>query len=654
MGQLKQMLRAQILAEMTYDRQMSDEEIAELIDRRMDVCMEEQPEEFPQTLGERLKLHRELFDSFRRLDILQELVDDPRVTEIMVNGPDQVFVETGGKIGRWEKSFESREQLEDLIQQIVSSVNRIVNTSMPLADARLSDGSRVHVVLEPIALNGPILTIRKFPEPMTMERLLDYGSISPEAADLLKTLVAARYNIFVSGGTGAGKTTFLNALSEFIPPGERVITIEDAAELQLNHIENLVRMETREANAEGAGAIGIGELIRAALRMRPDRLIIGEVRGKEALDLLQSLNTGHDGGFSSGHANSVKDMLSRLETMVLMAADLPLAAIRSQIASAVDIMVHVSRMRDKTRKVTAIEEVDRFENGEIILNPLFTFREAEKAGDGFGNTGKVEGSLEQIGTLKHRKNSDLQGIEYETYTLSRREWVLYGAEGILLAAALDYVFYRSFLLILLIFPAGILFPLALKKKLKQRRMEKLRGEFKDAILAVASGLNAGYSVENAFAVSLKEMEEIHGSDSMIAKEIRLILRKVRMNLTFEDALGDFAARSGLDDVKNFADVFLAARKSGGELMRIITRTAEIIGEKIRIQEEILTATASKRMEQRIMSGIPVLIVIYIELTSPGFFGILYTTLIGRMLMTVCLAVYLASCWLADYFLEIEV
>ena len=289
MGQLKQMLREQILAEMTYDRQMSDEEIAELIDRRMDACMEEQPEEFPQTLGARLKLHRELFDSFRRLDILQELVDDPRVTEIMVNGPDQVFVETGGKIGRWEKSFESREQLEDLIQQIVSSVNRIVNTSMPLADARLSDGSRVHVVLEPIALNGPILTIRKFPEPMTMERLLDYGSISPEAADLLKTLVAARYNIFVSGGTGAGKTTFLNALSEFIPPGERVITIEDAAELQLNHIENLVRMETREANAEGAGAIGIGELIRAALRMRPDRLIIGEVRGKEALDLLQSL-----------------------------------------------------------------------------------------------------------------------------------------------------------------------------------------------------------------------------------------------------------------------------------------------------------------------------------------------------------------------------
>lgn len=411
MGQLKKILREQILAEMTYERQMSDEEIADLIDRKMDACLEEQPGEFPLTLGERLKLHRELFDSFRRLDILQELVDDPRVTEIMVNGPDQVFVETGGKIGRWEKSFESREQLEDLIQQIVSSVNRIVNTSTPLANARLSDGSRVHVVLEPIALNGPILTIRKFPEPVTMERLMEYGSISKEAADLLKTLVAARYNIFVSGGTGAGKTTLLNALSEFIPSGERVITIEDAAELQLSHIENLVRLETRDANVEGAGAIGIGELIRAALRMRPDRIIVGEVRGKEALDLLQSLNTGHDGGFSSGHANSVKDMLARLETMVLMAADLPLPAIRSQIASAVDVMVHVARMRDKTRKITAIEEVDRFENGEIILNPLFAFRETKCPESRIGDRRKVEGSLERVGALKHREKLRLAGYD---------------------------------------------------------------------------------------------------------------------------------------------------------------------------------------------------------------------------------------------------
>lgn len=395
---LKKQLKADILQGFSYERQMSDEEISQAIDLRIF----EQAEEEAMTLGERLQLQRELFDSFRRLDILQELVDDPAITEIMVNGPGEVFVETGGKIGRWERSFESKEQLLDLIQQIVGRVNRIVNTSSPIADARLPDGSRVHVVLEPVALNGPILTIRKFPEPMTMERLLGYGSISAEAADFLKMLTAARYNIFVSGGTGAGKTSFLNALSEFIPADERVITIEDSAELQLSHIPNLVRLETREANAEGEGAIGIGGLIRASLRMRPDRIIVGEVRGKEAFDMLQAMNTGHDGSFSTGHANSVEDMLLRLETMVLMAADLPLEAIRRQIASAVDVMVHVARMRDRSRKVVAIEEVDRFENGEIILNPLYSFVET-------GGKTRVEGILKKTGELRHREKLRLAG-----------------------------------------------------------------------------------------------------------------------------------------------------------------------------------------------------------------------------------------------------
>lgn len=395
---LKRQLKGEILRGFSYERQMSDEEISQAIDERI-FARADQGE---MTLGERLKLQRELFDSFRRLDILQELVDDPAITEIMVNGPDEVFVETKGNIGRWEKSFESREQLLDLIQQIVGRVNRIVNTSSPIADARLPDGSRVHVVLEPVAVNGPILTIRKFPEPMTMERLLEFGSISEEAAEFLKVLTAARYNIFVSGGTGAGKTSFLNALSEFIPAGERVITIEDSAELRLSHIENLVSLETRDANAEGEGAIGIGALIRAALRMRPDRIIVGEVRGKEAFDMLQAMNTGHDGSFSTGHANSVEDMLLRLETMVLQAADLPLAAIRRQIASAVDIMVHVARMRDKSRKVVAIEEVERFENGEIILNPLFLFEET-------GGEKIVEGRLKKAGELKNREKLRLSG-----------------------------------------------------------------------------------------------------------------------------------------------------------------------------------------------------------------------------------------------------
>lgn len=406
MGGLKKEIRRRILESLTFERQMPDEELAELID-----------EEILNFSGgglrlqERLLLQKELFDSFRRLDILQELVDDPEITEIMVNGPEEIFVESKGRIRRWEKRFESKEQLLDLIQQIVSSVNRIVNTSSPIADARLADGSRVHVVLEPVALDGPILTIRKFPEPVTMEKLLSYGSISEEAAVFLQKLVEARYNIFVSGGTGAGKTTFLNALSEFIPSGERVITIEDSAELRLRHIENLVRLETREANAEGQGAIGIGMLIRAALRMRPDRILIGEVRGKEALDLLQAMNTGHDGSFSTGHANSPRDMLARLETMVLMAAELPLPAIRSQIASAVDIMVHVARLRDKSRKVTAIEEVDRYENGEIILNSLYRFQEHEKGREKNEASRRVEGSLEKTGELRHREKLRMAGIE---------------------------------------------------------------------------------------------------------------------------------------------------------------------------------------------------------------------------------------------------
>ena len=399
-AQLKQELKHEIMQGFSYQHQMSDEEVAQIIDETIQKRAQVQP----LVLGERLKLQKELFDSFRRLDILQELVDDPAITEIMVNGPWEVFVETKGKIGRWEKSFESKTQLLDLIQQIVGRVNRIVNTSTPIVSARLPDGSRVHVVLEPVALNGPILTIRKFPESMTMERLLSYGSISEEAAELLKMLTTARYNIFVSGGTGAGKTSILNALSEFIPRDERVITIEDSAELNLSHIENLVRMETREANAEGEGAIGIGDLIRESLRMRPDRIVIGEVRGKEALDMLQALNTGH-GGFSTGHGNSVKDMISRLETMVLMAADLPLPAIRSQIVSAVDIMIHVARMRDKSRRVVAIEEVDRIENGEIVLNPLFTF---EETGEQKGS-GKVEGRLQKTGTLKHKEKLRLAG-----------------------------------------------------------------------------------------------------------------------------------------------------------------------------------------------------------------------------------------------------
>jgi len=325
-------------------------------------------------LAERSVLRRRLFDGFRRLDILQELLEDDDITEIMVNGHENIFVERQGKVFRWERSFDSRQKLEDVIQQIVAKVNRVVNESSPMADARLPDGSRVNVVLPPVSLSGPVLTIRKFAStPITMEQLVHIGSISQPAAEVLKVLVKARYNIFISGGTGSGKTTFLNALSQFIPGDERVITIEDSAELQLLEQPDLVRLETRSGHEDVS--VSIRQLIRCSLRMNPDRIIVGEVRGEEALDMLQAMNTGHDGSLSTGHANSPTDMLMRLSTMVLMGADLPMAAIDSQISSAIDILIHLGKLRDGSRKVLSIMEVGTIENHGIALRPIYEFEE---------------------------------------------------------------------------------------------------------------------------------------------------------------------------------------------------------------------------------------------------------------------------------------
>ena len=393
-------LRTQLLRQMEGRMQVEDEELRDMIDQA--VAEEGEREFLP--LKERMQLKKGLFDSFRRLDILQELVEDPSITEIMVNGTEGIFVEEGGHIRRLEKRFESREQLEDLIQQIVSRVNRTVNLASPIADARLEDGSRVHVVLAPVAIDGPVLTIRKFPEPITMERLVELKSISGEAAGILEVLVKAGYNLFISGGTGSGKTTILNALSGFIPPEERIITIEDSAELQIRHIPNLVRLETRAETRDGVREISIRDLIRASLRMRPDRIIVGEVRGPEALEMLQAMNTGHDGSLSTGHGNSPKDMLSRLETMVLQASDLPLPAVRSQIASAIDIMVHVGRLRDKSRKVLEIAEVLGYEEGEIHLGTLYRFQEKEGTGE------RVEGELQKVGELARREKLTAGGF----------------------------------------------------------------------------------------------------------------------------------------------------------------------------------------------------------------------------------------------------
>ena len=396
-------LRKKLSERLTGMRGVSDEALYEMIDLEL----KEAEQEYFLPLQKRFALRTSLFNAFRRLDILQELVDRKDVTEIMVNGKDQVFIEQNGRVVQWEKRFRSNQQLEDMIQQIVSRVNRVVNVSSPIADARLSDGSRVHVVLPPVSLSGPVVTIRKFPEPITMEKLIGYGSITQEAAIFLKKLVQAGYNIFISGGTNSGKTTFLNALSAYIPDQERVITIEDSAELRLLQIRNLVRLETRSANAEGDGAVTIADLIRASLRMNPDRIVVGEVRGGEALDMLQAMNTGHDGSLSTGHANSPRDMLSRLETMVLCAADLPLAAIRSQIAGALDILIHLGRLRDHTRHVLSIMEVGNYADGEIELRELYSFREAERQ----TSLGRVEGRLEKTGSLRNTGKLRAAGIE---------------------------------------------------------------------------------------------------------------------------------------------------------------------------------------------------------------------------------------------------
>lgn len=332
-------------------------------------------------VGDRLACVNQVLNSMKKLGVLQPILDDKSITEIMINGPDCIFVEQAGRLYQRPEKFESRKQLEDTIQRIVSRVNRTVDTSNPICDARLEDGSRVNIVLNPIAINGPIVTIRKFPEKViSFDDLISWKAITPEAASFLQACVKAKYNIFVSGGTGSGKTTFLNALSNFIPSDERIITIEDSAELQIKTIPNLVRMETRNANTEGKGEISIRDLIKSSLRMRPERIVVGEVRGAEALDMLQAMNTGHDGSLSTGHANSPADMLSRLETMVLTGANFPIEAIRQQIASAIDLIVHLGRLSDKSRKTLDIVEMVGYEKGEYQMNPLFSFvKEGESA-----------------------------------------------------------------------------------------------------------------------------------------------------------------------------------------------------------------------------------------------------------------------------------
>lgn len=401
MDEISEKVRKQVLSDIDVSRDLEDEEIWDIISRAASAEVKQKSI----SLRDRIELEKRVFDSLKRLDVLQELIDDTEVTEIMVNGSDSIFYEKNGCIQQYDGRFSSEEKMQDIIQQIVGRHNRVVNQSSPIVDTRLVDGSRVNIVLFPISLGGSAISIRKFPkEPYNMEKLIAIGSVSKEVSEMLKLLVKAKYSIFISGGTGSGKTTFLNALSQYIPEDERIITIEDSAELQLLGAKNIVRMETRNANVEGVMPITIRDLIRTALRMRPDRIIVGECRGAETLDMLSAMNTGHDGSLSTGHANSCRDMLSRMETMVLMGQELPLSAIRSQIASGINIIIQLGRLRDKSRRVLEIAELDGIVDGEIVLNTLYQFEEISE------KNGRVIGELVQKGKLKSRTKLEAAGM----------------------------------------------------------------------------------------------------------------------------------------------------------------------------------------------------------------------------------------------------
>jgi pilus assembly protein CpaF len=383
----KQELQEMVIREMDLSKELKDEEILEVID---EILLNKSRTSYI-SMQDKRRLRKDIFNSIRRLDILQELVEDTSITEIMINGAKNIFIEQNGVIRPWIKGFDSEKKLEDVVQQIVSKSNRIINEASPIVDARLPDGSRVNIVLPPVALEGPVVTIRKFPEnPITIDKLIQIGALTEEVSGFLEKLVIAGYNIFISGGTGSGKTTFLNVLSNFIPKDERVITIEDSAELQIRSIPNLVKLEARNANVEGKNAVTIRDLIKASLRMRPTRIIVGEVRDAAAIDMLQAMNSGHDGSMSTGHANSTTDMLNRLETLVLMGTDIPLMAVRKQIASAIDIIVHLGRLRDKSRKVLDVSEVLDCMDGEIEVNKLYVFKE-----EGEDDNGNVLGELQK-------------------------------------------------------------------------------------------------------------------------------------------------------------------------------------------------------------------------------------------------------------------
>ena len=655
---MPEILRRKLMERIDIASEPDDGEVLEEIDRL--ILGEEETRYLP--VAQKAELRRQLFYSVRRLDVLQELLEDTGITEIMVNGYQHIFVERNGRIERYGKSFTSAEKLEDVIQQIVGRCNRVVNEQNPIVDARLENGDRVNVVMKPVALNGPILTIRRFPEQaVTMEFLVSIGSITKEAAEFLQTLVRTRYSMMIGGATGSGKTTFLNALSAYIPKGERIITIEDNAELQIQGVENLVRLEAKEANLESGTEITIRDLIRAALRMRPNRVIIGEVRGAETFELLSALNTGHAGSLSTAHANSVKDMISRLETMVLMGVQLPLEAIRRQIASGIEILVHLGRGEDGSRRVEEIAEITgdgggRNQNGFFVSKriwerPAKDRRTGTQRKTGGENRMRIrEGSQAKTGMAEEKET---KGIDYQTWEFTGREYLEIAGISLGIAAAVNLLCYRAWWACIAVVPVGIVCFHTYRKNRIQRRKEELYDSFRDLIAWMHTALRSGYSMENAVLEAAGQLEQSLGKENILVQELRRMRHKMMISVPVEQLFQDLAVRSRIDDIATFASVLVIAKRTGGNVCEIFQNTWDIFCTRIDTMREIRAGVSSRRFEQNIMSVVPFGILGYVQLSFPEFLSVMYGNVIGVFFMSGCLAVYLAAWVLGKKILDIE-
>ena len=651
---MPEILRRKLMERIDIASEPDDGEVLEEIDGL--ILGEEETRYLP--VAQKAELRRQLFYSVRRLDVLQELLEDAGITEIMVNGYQHIFVERNGRIERYGKSFTSAEKLEDVIQQIVGRCNRVVNEQNPIVDARLENGDRVNVVMKPVALNGPILTIRRFPEQaVTMEFLVSIGSITKEAAEFLQALVRTRYSMMIGGATGSGKTTFLNALSAYIPKGERIITIEDNAELQIQGVENLVRLEAKEANLESGTEITIRDLIRAALRMRPNRVIIGEVRGAETFELLSALNTGHAGSLSTAHANSVKDMISRLETMVLMGVQLPLEAIRRQIASGIEILVHLGRKpsgggdRRDHRDGGGRNQNGFFVSKRIWERPAKDRRTGTQRKTGGENRMRIrEGSQAKTGMAEEKET---KGIDYQTWEFTGREYLEIAGISLGIAAAVNLLCYRAWWACIAVVPVGIVCFHTYRKNRIQRRKEELYDSFRDLIAWMHTALRSGYSMENAVLEAAGQLEQSLGKENILVQELRRMRHKMMISVPVEQLFQDLAVRSRIDDIATFASVLVIAKRTGGNVCEIFQNTWDIFCTRIDTMREIRAGVSSRRFEQNIMSVVPFGILGYVQLSFPEFLSVMYGNVIGVFFMSGCLAVYLAAWVLGKKILDIE-